>query len=121
YAVRVRDIGSVEDGTADAESAGFMGQRATVVLNIRKQSSTNTVEVVKAVKERLKDLKARLPKGYAIDVARDQSEFIENAIGAVEEHLVLGAICAALIVFAFLSNARSTIIAAVAIPTSIVS
>jgi HAE1 family hydrophobic/amphiphilic exporter-1 len=121
YAIRVADIGTVEDGTADAVSAGFKGQRATVILNIRKQSGTNTVEVVNTVKERLSDLKARLPPGYAIDIARDQSEFIENAVGAVKEHLVLGAICAALIVFAFLGNARSTIIAAIAIPTSIVS
>ena len=121
YAIRVADIGSVEDGTADAVSAGFKGQRATVILNIRKQSGTNTVEVVNTVKERLGDLKARLPPGYTIDIARDQSEFIENAVGAVKEHLVLGAICAALIVFAFLGNARSTIIAAIAIPTSIVS
>ena len=121
YAIRVADIGSVEDGTADAVSAGFKGQRATVILNVRKQSGTNTVEVVNTVKERLNDLKARLPAGYTIDIARDQSEFIENAVGAVKEHLVLGAICAALIVFAFLGNARSTIIAAIAIPTSIVS
>jgi len=121
YAVRIADIGTVEDGTADAVSAGFKGQRATVILNVRKQSGTNTVEVVNTVKERLKDLKERLPAGYSIDFARDQSEFIENAVGAVKEHLVLGAFCAALIVFAFLGNARSTIIAAVAIPTSIVS
>ena len=121
YAIRVGDIGTVEDGTADAVSAGFKGQRATVILNVRKQSGTNTVEVVNTVKERLNDLKARLPAGYSIDIARDQSEFIENAVGAVKEHLVLGAFCAALIVFAFLGNARSTIIAAVAIPTSIVS
>ncbi len=121
YAVRIGDIGMVEDGTADAVSAGFKGQRATVILNVRKQSGTNTVEVVNTVKERLRDLKVRLPAGYSIDIARDQSEFIENAVGAVKEHLVLGAICAALIVFAFLGNARSTIIAAVAIPTSIVS
>ena len=121
YAIRIGDIGSVEDGSADAVSAGFKGQRATVILNVRKQSGTNTVEVVNTVKERLDDLKVRLPPGYSIDVARDQSEFIENAVGAVKEHLILGAFCAALIVFAFLGNARSTIIAAVAIPTSIVS
>lgn len=121
YAVRIADIGTVEDGTADAVSAGFKGQRATVILNVRKQSGTNTVEVVNTVKARLNDLQVRLPAGYSIDIARDQSEFIENAVGAVKEHLVLGALCAALIVFAFLGNARSTIIAAVAIPTSIVS
>jgi HAE1 family hydrophobic/amphiphilic exporter-1 len=121
YAVRVSDVARVEDGMAEPESAGFKGQKATVVLNVRKQSGTNTIEVVKAVKERLDDVKPRLPKGYAIDVARDQSEFIENAVDAVKEHLALGGVCAALIVLAFLGNARSTVIAAIAIPTSIIS
>lgn len=121
YAVRVADLATVEDGMAEPESAGFKGQRSTVVLNIRKQSGTNTIEVVHLIKERLKEAAARLPKGYTVDIARDQSEFIENAVGAVKEHLVLGAFCAALIVLAFLGNVRSTIIAAVAIPTSIIS
>ncbi|MDC3960785.1 efflux RND transporter permease subunit [Polyangium jinanense] len=121
YGVRLSDIGEVEDGTAEPESVGFKGQRATVVLNVRKQSGTNTVEVVNTVKERLEELGKRLPQGYTIDIARDQSEFIENSIHSVKEHLVLGALCAALIVFAFLGNARSTIIAAVAIPTSVIS
>jgi HAE1 family hydrophobic/amphiphilic exporter-1 len=121
YPVKISDVAAVEDGTAEAESAGFKGQRATVLLNIRKQSGTNTVEVVKAIKTKLSDIKGRLPAGYVVDVARDQSEFIENAIGAVQEHLLLGALCAALIVFVFLANARSTVIAAIAIPTSIIS
>ncbi len=121
YSVRLSDVGRVEDSMAEAESAGFQGKRSAVLLNIRKQSGTNTVEVVNKVKERLDELHPRLPKGYDIEVARDQSEFIGNAIGAVKEHLVLGALCAAVIVFFFLANARSTIIAAIAIPVSIVS
>jgi HAE1 family hydrophobic/amphiphilic exporter-1 len=121
YAVRISDIGVVEDGSAEPESAGYKGARATVVLNVRKQSGTNTVEVVHNMKEKLESIRKRLPQGYVIDIARDQSEFIENAIDAVKEHLVLGAVCAAIIVLAFLANLRSTIIAAVAIPTSIIS
>ena len=119
--VRLSDVGRVEDGMVEAESAGFIGKRSAVLLNIRKQSGTNTVEVVHGIKSRLEDMKPRLPKGYRIDIARDQSEFIENSVGAVKEHLVLGALCAAVIVFAFLLNVRSTLIAAIAIPTSIIS
>jgi HAE1 family hydrophobic/amphiphilic exporter-1 len=121
YAVKLSDVARVEDGTAEAESAGFEGARAAVLLNIRKQSGTNTVEVVNAVKERLAELAPRLPKGYVIEVARDQSEFIGNAISTVKEHLVVGAILAAVVVFMFLLNWRSTLIAALAIPISIVS
>ncbi len=121
YAVKISDIGHVEDGMAEAESAGFKGKKATVLLNIRKQSGTNTVAVVESIKERLEEIKPNLPKGYTIDVARDQAEFIGNSIHAVKEHLVLGALFAAIIVFFFLANARSTLIAAIAIPTSIIS
>ncbi len=119
--VRVRDVARVEDGTAEPESVGYRGSKPTILLNIRKQSGTNTVAIVHNVKERLEDLKKRLPAGYSIEVARDQSEFIENAIDAVKEHLILGALCAALIVLVFLGNFRSTIIAAIAIPVSIIS
>ncbi|MFO0761124.1 MAG: efflux RND transporter permease subunit, partial [Byssovorax sp.] len=121
FAIRIADVGTVEDSTADPESAGFKGQKSTVVLNIRKQSGTNTVAVVHEIRAHLDELKSRLPPGYAVDIARDQSEFIENAVEAVKEHLLLGAIFAALIVYLFLNNARSTLIAAVAIPTSIIS
>jgi HAE1 family hydrophobic/amphiphilic exporter-1 len=121
YAVRISDVARVEDGMAEPESAGFRGQKPAVVLNVRKQSGTNTIEVVKHVKERLEGVRSKLPKGYTIEIARDQSEFIENSVDTVKEHLALGGLFAALIVLAFLGNARSTIIAAVAIPTSIIS
>lgn len=121
YAVRLRDVAEVEDGKAEPESAGFQGQRAAVLLSIRKQSGTNTVEVVDSVKAAIDDLKPQLPKGYGIEVARDQSEFIKNSIHAVQEHLWLGSVLAAIIVYLFLANWRSTVISAIAIPTSIVS
>ena len=119
--VRLGDVATVTDGIADPESVGFKQGQATVLLNVRKQSGGNTVEVVRKVKERLDEVRKRLPKGYVVEVARDQSEFIENAVGAVKEHLLLGALCAAAIVLVFLGNARSTIIAALAIPISIIS
>ena len=119
--IRLRDVAQVEDGTAEAVSAGFRGTNPTVLLNVRKQSGTNTVEVVRRVKDRMTELGPRLPKGTVIDVARDQSEFIGNAIATVKEHLVIGALLAAVVVFLFLRNWRSTLIAAVAIPVSIIS
>ncbi|MBI5607311.1 MAG: efflux RND transporter permease subunit [Deltaproteobacteria bacterium] len=119
--IKLGDVARVEDGVAEPESVGYKAGKSSILLNIRKQSGTNTVQVVKNVKERLDEVRKRLPPGFSVEVARDQSEFIENAIGAVKEHLVLGALCAAIIVFVFLGNARSTIIAAVAIPISIIS
>ena len=62
-----------------------------------------------------------LPAGYDVRVVRDLSEFIRASIASVEEHLIVGSILAAAVVLVFLWNWRSTIIAAVAIPTSIIA
>src|SRR5215217_4956573 len=84
-------------------------------------SEVATVEVVDEVKTRLAEVTRTLPAGYNLRIVRDTSEFIEAAIHNVEEHLLVGSILAALVVLLFLNNLRSTIIAAIAIPTSIIA
>ena len=121
HPVRLRDVARVEDGMADPATEATVNGDATVLLQIRKQSGTNTVEVATNVKRRLADLEAILPPGYALRIVRDEAQFIEASIGNVQEHLIVGSILAALVVFLFLGNVRSTVIAAVAIPTSIVA
>ncbi len=120
HSIRVRDVGTVIDGEEDAESAALVDGEPTVLLGIRKQSGSNTVQLADRVKERLDDLTKQLPAGYSLDVVRDESNVIRTSVNAVKEHLVAGALLAAVVVFFFLGNVRSTIIAAVAIPTSIV-
>src|SRR5262249_49927768 len=92
HPVRLGDVAVVEDGQADVETAANVNGKDTVVLNIRRQSGTNTVEVVKAVKQRLQQLAAILPPGYDARIVRDQSDFIEASIHNVEEHLIVGSI-----------------------------
>src|SRR5438874_3675128 len=121
HPVRVGDVAHTEDGEAEPETTANVNGAGTVLLQVRRQSGTNTVEVVRAVKDRLTDLKATLPAGYDVRVVRDTSDFIEASIHNVEEHLIVGSILAALVVLLFLGNLRSTIIAAIAIPTSIVA
>src|SRR5207248_3653741 len=108
-------------GEEEAQTVGRVDGAGTVLRQVRRKSGRNTVEVVKAVKDRLADLKTNLPPGYNVRVVRDLSEFIEASIHNVEEHLVVGSILAALVVLLFLTNLRSTIISAIAIPTSIVA
>src|SRR5437899_499189 len=121
HPVRVGDVARVEDGEADPETTANVNGTGTVLLQVRRQSGTNTVEVVRAVRERLNDLKATLPAGYNVRVVRDTADFIEASIHNVEEHLIVGSILAALVVLLFLGNLRSTIISAIAIPTSIIA
>jgi HAE1 family hydrophobic/amphiphilic exporter-1 len=121
HPVRVGDVARTEDGEAEPETTANVNGEGTVLLQVRRQSGTNTVEVVRAVKERLSDVKSTLPAGYDVRVVRDTSDFIEASIHNVEEHLIVGSILAALVVLLFLGNLRSTIIAAIAIPTSIIA
>ena len=118
--VRIREIGTVPDTGADPTSASLLNGEPAVVLNIRKQSGVNTVELANAIKARMAEIQATLPRTFAVRLTRDDSEFIEASLAAIEEHLVLGGILAAIIVLVFLRNFRSTVIAAVSIPTSIV-
>jgi HAE1 family hydrophobic/amphiphilic exporter-1 len=121
YIIRIGDIATVEDGKAEPVSVGYKQGKPAIILNIRKQSGQNTVEVVETIKERLEEVKKQWPEGYGVQIARDQSEFVGNAIHAVKEHLIVGSILAALVVLLFLGNLRSTFISALAIPVSIIS
>lgn len=119
--IRVRDIARIEDSLAEAESIASVGGKPAVVLLLRKQSGTNAIAVIEAIKERVGDLRLQLPKGYKMELVRDQSEFIVAAVDSVKEHLILGSLFAAGIVFLFLRKFRPTIISAVAIPSSLIA
>jgi len=121
HPVQVKDVGRVDDGVAEATTLASINGDPTVLLQVRKQSGTNTVEVVNNVKERLADVEQALPPGYELRIVRDGAEFIEASIRSVEEHLIVGSVLAAFVVLLFLGNLRSTVIAAISIPTSIVA
>jgi HAE1 family hydrophobic/amphiphilic exporter-1 len=116
----VQDVARVEDGAEEIESSALRNGEDTVVMAIRKQSGSNTVQVADEIKYRLTDIGKTLPPGYKLELVRDDSGVIRTSVDAVKEHLILGAIFAALVVLVFLGNVRSTVIAAIAIPTSIV-
>ena len=119
--VRVSDIATVQDTFEEPRSMARLNGSPAVILEVRKQSGTNTLEVIKTVKSRIDEVRQFIPKDFTIAYSRDQSGFIEASFHAVEEHLVLGAIFAGIIVLVFIRSWRSTLIAAVAIPTSIIS
>ena len=121
HAIRLRDVARIEDGMAEPRTQASVNGEPTVLLQIRKQSGTNTVEVANNVKQRLADLQGILPAGYQLRIVRDEAQFIEASIASVQEHLIVGSILAAIVVWLFLGNFRSTVIAAISIPTSIVA
>ncbi|HEX3343204.1 MAG TPA: efflux RND transporter permease subunit, partial [Polyangiaceae bacterium] len=120
HPTRVEDVARVEDGAEEQTSWASEDGVQALVLSIRKQSGENTVAVADAVRNRLAQVEKSLPPGMELRVVRDNSGSIRTGVNAVREHLVLGAVFAALVVLLFLGNLRSTIIAALSIPISIV-
>jgi hydrophobic/amphiphilic exporter-1 (mainly G- bacteria), HAE1 family len=118
--IRIRDLGTVDDTGADPTSVSNLNGKSSVSMAIRKQSGVNTVALADAIKARLAEIEQTLPPTFQIRLVRDDSEFIRASLATIEEHLILGGFLAAVIVFLFLRNFRSTLIAAVAIPASIV-
>src|SRR6476469_1142155 len=121
FPIKFKDIGRVVQGGADPSNTLSLDGSPAVAVAIRKQSGANTVALINNVKQRMAQIVPTLPSDFKVAVVRDQSDFIENSLHAIEEHLVLGAIFAAIVVFLFLWNVRSTVISALAIPTSIIA
>ncbi len=121
YPIKVSDIGYTEDGEEEELSAGRLDDKSAVLLQIRRQSGTNTVDVIDVIKERLDELKKTIPAGYDMRIVRDQSTFILASFHTIREHLILGSLLASLVVLLFMQNVRATFISAISIPTSIIA
>lgn len=119
--IRIRDVGRAEDGVAEQRRLARLNGKPTVVLEVVRQSGANTIAVIEGVKANLDALKQQLPTDVSLEIIRDQSRYIYAALHEINLHLVLGSILASLVVLVFMRNWRSTIIAAVAIPTSVVA
>jgi HAE1 family hydrophobic/amphiphilic exporter-1 len=119
--VRIRDLGRAEDGLEEKRTVARLNGVTSVALGVQKQSGTNTVEVIDAVKKELDKVERNLPPGMIISISFDQSRFIKRSINEVQHHLVIGGLLAVLAVFLFLRNVRTTLISALALPISVIS
>ncbi|MEP6741292.1 MAG: efflux RND transporter permease subunit, partial [bacterium] len=121
YSVKLSDVGYAEDGAEEARTEARLNGQPAVTLVVAKQSGQNTVAVADAVKEVLQEIQKTLPPGFQTKIVGDQSIFIKASIESIQRHLIEGSILAAIVVFLFLWSARSTLIAALAIPTSLIA
>ena len=118
--ITFKDVGRVQDSVQEVRSATRLSGTPAVGVMVRKQSGTNTVEVVDRIQERLQRIQAALPQDIEIRIGNDQSRFIRRSFEDIKLHLILGGILASIVVFLFIRNLRVTFIAALAIPTSII-
>src|SRR5688572_28394145 len=130
--IKVKDVGYAEDGTKEERSVARLWKKGengepnqealtTVTLEIKRQSGANSVAVIEGVKANLERLKGELPSDINVEVVRDQSGYIYAALHEINLHLWVGSLLACLVVLAFMRSWRSTIIAAVAIPASVIA
>ena len=117
--VRVGDVATVVDGAEEKVNSAVWDGEPSVLLSVRKQSGTNTIEVADLIIERIAELQQKLPAGYTLETLRDESATTRTGTHNVQEHLIVGSLLAAGVVLLFLGNFRSTLIAALAIPTSV--
>jgi HAE1 family hydrophobic/amphiphilic exporter-1 len=121
YPVRIRDLGRVEDSFEEPRGLARLDGRNAVSLIVQKQSGANTVEVVDLVQKRLAELREVLPPDVETMVVKDQSKFIRLSIHELNFHLVIAAVLVALTIMLFIQDWRTTIIASLAIPASIIT
>ncbi|MBK6961970.1 MAG: efflux RND transporter permease subunit [Gammaproteobacteria bacterium] len=118
--LHLADIANVIDGLEDRRSAAKFNGRESVGLGIVKVSDANTVAIVDEVYRRIETvINPQLPPGLKLSVSSDDSIFVRELVTALQEHLLLGTLLTALVVWLFLKNIRSTLIIAVAIPVSL--
>jgi len=118
--VRLRDIARVLDGFEDVRTRSRVNGLEAVTLEVRKQSGQNTVAVAQGTKAKMAELEPAFPAGVTASLIIDQARFIEGNIKQVEEDIVFGGLMAVLVILVFMLDLRSTLISAVALPTSVV-
>lgn len=120
--VLVSDVAQVVDGWEEEESYGLAEGKPSVLVFVRKQSKTNTVDVTENVAAKMEELKeTSLPSDISVHVIRDQSSYIRENVADVWNAILFGGLLALIITYMFLRNFRATIIGGLCIPTSIVA
>ena len=124
--VRVRDVAQVEDGAQELRTWSALFRKGTaaqdvVAIQVLRQSGANTVRVANDVRSKLEELHTQLPPGVQLQVVHDISDFIKASVHSLIEHLIFGSILASMVVWLFIRNWRAVLIAAVAIPASIIA
>ena len=118
--VRLSDIGYALDGIENAKVKSWLNNDRAIILAVYRQPGANTVEVVQKIRQLFPEIERDAPPGVRLNVVNDRSEFIKSSIREVEFHLMLSIVLVVLAILAFLRNARSTIITALILPTSVI-
>ncbi len=120
YPIRIKDIGVAEDSIEEPRGLSRLDGQNAVSLFVQKQSGTNTVAISDAVQKRLERIRKALPTDIQLEMTQDQSRFIRVSMEEVRFHLLLAIVLVGATILLFIRDWRTTLIATLAIPTSII-
>ncbi len=118
-ALRVRDLGRAVDGVENDKARTWYNGTRAIVLAVQRQPGANTVEVADRIRAMLPQIESELPDGVKLQVHSDRSRFVKDSLHEVNYTLLLALVLVILVIFAFLHNARATLIAALVLPSSL--
>jgi HAE1 family hydrophobic/amphiphilic exporter-1 len=120
-AIRLGEVASARDGTAEPRTAAIYNGRDAVALQIKKAKGYSTTAVAERVVTEVEELRKTLPNGTTIDIVRNSGDRVEASVANVQSTLVEGALLTVLVVFLFLNSWRSTVITGLALPISVLA
>jgi len=117
--IRVADVATVQPATMPVYTTVTSNGRQAVLLNITRQLSSNTVQVANAVAVEVASLSSKLPPGVHLEPFYDQSQLVRESIASVRDAIFIGLILACVILFLFLHDWRSSVVAGLVIPVTV--
>ena len=120
FSVKLRDVARVQEGAADERTAVRLNGRSAVAVGVIRQATANPLDLSKGVREAIPKLRADLPADMLIDVANDNSVFIDRSVKNVYRTIAEAVVLVALVIFVFLRTFRASLIPIVTIPVSLV-
>ena len=119
-AIRLGDLGRVEDSVQDVRNYGVANGKPAVMLIINRQPNANIIEVVDRVTALLPQFRASIPADVNLDLTMERTSTIRASLKEVQRSLIIAVVLVILVVFLFLRNGRATLIPAVAVPISLI-
>jgi CzcA family heavy metal efflux pump len=117
--VRVADVAAVQPATMPVYTVVTANGKPAVLLNITRQPSSNTVAVANAVADQVTQLQKKLPPGVKLEPYYDQSQLVRESISSVRDAILIGLILACIILFLFLRDWSSSVVAGLVIPVTV--
>ena len=117
--VRLSDVGTVTEGTADYRNSGYANGIPAVILSINRQPGANIIKTVERIKALLPELRASVPPSITLTITSDRTRTITASVNEIEFTLLLTVVLVVLVIFMFLRNVWATVIPSISVPLSI--